>query len=183
MTSARASNVSNRLRCRPSKFSSTSASWAATASESSARTRSTIWLARVLSVGLRSRGSVAGLNGRTITRAGSGRRKNACRFRKVACDTVSSVFRAGGGILGAHGTQCRRFRQAGVDARKLTNLRESKQIAHNRLAAAIFVGAIGGQSIGETAGARIDQRHGQIVAAQEPCESAVGDGFPLGIVI
>ena len=30
------------------------------------RTRSTIWLARVLSVGLRSRGSVAGLNGRTI---------------------------------------------------------------------------------------------------------------------
>ena len=41
---------------------------------SSARTRSTIWFARVLSVGLRSRGSVAGLNGRTITRAGSGRR-------------------------------------------------------------------------------------------------------------
>ena len=42
--------------------------------ESSARTRSTIWFARVLSVGLRSRGSVAGLNGRTMTRAGSGRR-------------------------------------------------------------------------------------------------------------
>ncbi len=41
---------------------------------SSASTRSTIWLARVLSVGLRSRGSVAGLNGRTMTRAGSGRR-------------------------------------------------------------------------------------------------------------
>jgi len=46
----------------------------ATASESRARTRSTIWLARVLSVALRSRGSVSGLNGRTITRAGSGRR-------------------------------------------------------------------------------------------------------------
>ncbi len=29
------------------------------------------WLARVLSVGLRSRGSIAGLNGRTTTRAGS----------------------------------------------------------------------------------------------------------------
>ena len=43
-------------------------------SGSSARTRSTIWLARVLSVGLRSRGSVAGLKGRTMTRVGSGRR-------------------------------------------------------------------------------------------------------------
>ena len=47
---------------------------AAAAGASSASTRSTIWLARVLSVGLRSRGSVAGLNGLTMTRAGSGRR-------------------------------------------------------------------------------------------------------------
>jgi hypothetical protein len=30
------------------------------------------------------------LNGRTITRAGSGRRGSACRFREVACDKVSS---------------------------------------------------------------------------------------------
>ena len=58
----------------PRKFSRTSASWSAAVSGSSARTRSTIWFARVLSVGLRSRGSVAGLNGRTTTRAGSGRR-------------------------------------------------------------------------------------------------------------
>ena len=42
--------------------------------EAAARTRSTIWFARVLSVALRSRGSVAGLKGRTTTRAGSGRR-------------------------------------------------------------------------------------------------------------
>ena len=46
----------------------------AATSGSSASTRSTIWLARVLSVGLRSRGSVAGFNGRTITRAVSGRK-------------------------------------------------------------------------------------------------------------
>src|SRR5260221_8443301 len=34
ISSARDSNVSSRLRCRPWKFSSTSASWLATASES-----------------------------------------------------------------------------------------------------------------------------------------------------
>ena len=54
------------------------------------QTRSTMWFARVLSVGLRSRGSVAGLNGRTITLAGSGRRYRACRFRNWICDKLSS---------------------------------------------------------------------------------------------
>ena len=63
ISSARASKISSRLRWRPWKFSSTSASWLATVAASSASTRSTMWLARVLSVGLRSRGSVAGLNG------------------------------------------------------------------------------------------------------------------------
>ena len=45
----------------------------------------------VLSVGLRSRGSVAGLNGRTTTLAGSGRRKRAWRFRNVTCDKAASA--------------------------------------------------------------------------------------------
>ena len=80
-------------------------------SASSARTRSTIWFARVLSVGLRSRGSVAGLNGRTITRAGSGRRWRACRFRNVACDNATSVglngICSGSGAQGAERRELR----------------------------------------------------------------------------
>ena len=48
---------------------------------SSRRTLPTIWLARVLSVGLRSRGSVAGLKGLTTTLAGSGRRCKIWRFK------------------------------------------------------------------------------------------------------
>jgi hypothetical protein len=39
-----------------------------------------------LSVGLKSRGSVAGLNGRTTTRAGSGRRCKACLLKNVLFD-------------------------------------------------------------------------------------------------
>src|SRR5258708_29864631 len=142
-----------------------------------------MWLARVLSVGLRSRGSVAGLNGRTITRAGSGRRWSACRFRKVACNTVSSARWSGRVKSSAHGAQCGEFCQAGVDARELTNFRKTKEIGYDRFAAAIFVGAIGVQSIAATAGVRIDQRHGEIVAAEKPRENARCHGFPLGIAI
>jgi len=36
-------------------------------------------------VALRSRGSIAGLNARTTTLAGSGRRYRPWRFRNVAC--------------------------------------------------------------------------------------------------
>ena len=39
------------------------------------------------------------------------------------------------------------------------------------------------QSIAATAGLRIDQRHGQIVAAEKPCEGACCVGFPFGIAI
>src|SRR5258708_16014690 len=70
---------------------------------------------------------------------------------------------------------------AGVDARKLPNVGQSKEIAHYRLAAAILVGAIGMQSIAATPSVRIDQRHGQVVAAEEPPESTRGDRLPLGI--
>ena len=80
---------------------------------SSASTRSTMWFARVLSVGLRSRGSVAGLNGRTTTRAGSGRRYRACRFRNVGCDkrNLGSVRMRARGWLMRASTQRRRSRE------------------------------------------------------------------------
>ena len=67
--------------------------------------------------------------------------------------------------------------QADIDARKLTNLRKTKQIGHDRLAAAIFVGAVGMQSIAATAGLGIDERHRQIVAAEKPGEDAVAIVF------
>jgi hypothetical protein len=48
--------------------------------------------ARVLSVGLRSRGSIAGLNGRTTTRAGSGVDEvRACRRTCFASTSLSSL--------------------------------------------------------------------------------------------
>ena len=50
ISAARASNSSNRFLCRPSKFSSTSASKCSPAAASSERTRATTWLARVRSV-------------------------------------------------------------------------------------------------------------------------------------
>ena len=50
------------------------------------------------------------------------------------------------------------FVSAGVDARKLANLGKAEQIGHNRLAAAVLVGAIGMQSIAAAAGLQIDQR-------------------------
>ena len=49
-----------------------------------------MWFARVLSTVLRSLGSVAGLNGRTSTRAGSGRNHRVCRFRNGTCDNEAS---------------------------------------------------------------------------------------------
>jgi len=73
--------------------------------------------------------------------------------------------------------------KADVDARKLANLRETEQIGQDRLGAAIFVGAVGMQSIPATAGLGIDQRDGQVVAAEEPCEGARRHGFPFGIAI
>src|SRR5208282_1211031 len=79
--------------------------------------------------------------------------------------------------------KCGGFRQAGVGARKLTDLRKSKEIGYHRLAAAILVGAIGVQSIAATAGVRIDQRHGQVVAAEKPPEDAHCDGFPLRVTL
>src|ERR1700722_18543675 len=74
ISAARMSKISIRFLCRPSKFSSTSFSCCLAALASSRSTRPTIRLARLLSVGLRSRGSVAGLKGLTRTLAESGRR-------------------------------------------------------------------------------------------------------------
>jgi hypothetical protein len=62
-----------------------------TAAGSSPRTLPRICLARVLSVGLRSLGSIAGLKGRTTTLAGSGRRYKVCRFKSKSWDKGSLI--------------------------------------------------------------------------------------------
>ena len=84
---------------------------------------------------------------------------------------------------GADGTQRRGFCQAGIDARELTNLGKAEKIRQDRLTPAILISTIGVQSIAATAGVRIDQRHGQIVAAEKPAENPRCDGFPLGIAV
>ena len=72
---------------------------------------------------------------------------------------------------------------ADIDARKLTNLGETEEIGHDRLAAAVLVGAVGMQSVAATAGLGIDQRDRQIVAAEKPGENAGGDRLPFGVAI
>ena len=69
------------------------------------------------------------------------------------------------------------------DARKLAHLGKAEQVGDDGLAAAVFVGTIGMQSIAAAAGLQIDQRHRQIVAAEKPGECARGVGFPLGIAV
>ena len=72
---------------------------------------------------------------------------------------------------------------ANIDARKLTNIRKTEQIGHDQLAAAVFVGAIGMQSIAATAGLGIDERYRQIVTAQKPGENIGCDRLPFGVTI
>ena len=70
-----------------------------------------------------------------------------------------------------------------ADARKLTNLRKAEKIGHDGLATAVLVGAIGMQPVAAAAGFEIDQRHRQVIAAEEPGEGARGIGLPLGIAV
>ena len=78
---------------------------------------------------------------------------------------------------GADGAKRHGRCHADIDARKLTNIRETEKIGHDRLAAAVFVGAVGMQSIAATAGLGIDQRERQVVAAEKPRENAVAIAF------
>ena len=73
--------------------------------------------------------------------------------------------------------EVRRFCRVGVDPRQLTNLGKSEKIAYDRLAAAVFVGAIGMQPVAAAPGFQIDQRHGQIIAAEKPGEGAFAMAF------
>src|SRR6266849_4533260 len=102
---------------------------------------------------------------------------------KVACDKVPRLAGVKMSNSNTDGAKRRRLGLAGVDARKLPDLCKTKKIGQDRLTSAIFISTIGMQSIATTAGVRIGQRHGQVVAAEKPGESAAGDGFPLGIAI
>ena len=63
-------------------------------------------------------------------------------------------------------------------ARKLANFREAKQIGHDGFAAPVLVGAVGMQAVAAASRFQIDQRQGQIIAAQKPGECARGIGLP-----
>ena len=68
-----------------------------------------------------------------------------------------------------------------IGARELAHLGKTEKIGHDRLAAAVLIGAIGMQPVAATAGLEVDQRDGQVVAAEEPCEGARRARLPLGI--
>ena len=70
-----------------------------------------------------------------------------------------------------------------IDAGKLPNRGKAQQIAHNRLASAIFVGPVGMQSVPTTAALRIDERHRQVVSAEKPGEDVCCGRFPFGIAV
>ena len=72
---------------------------------------------------------------------------------------------------GADGAKRHCRYQADIDAGKLTNIRKTEQIGYDRLAAAVFVGAVGMQPIPATAGLGIDERNRQIIAAEKPGEN------------
>ena len=84
---------------------------------------------------------------------------------------------------GADGAKRHRGCHADIDARKLTNIGKTEQIGHDQLAAAVFVGAVGMQSIAATAGLGIDQRDRQIVAAEKPGENVGCDRLPFGVAL
>ena len=108
--------------------------------------------------GLRSRGSVAGLNGRTITRAGSGRRWRACRFRNVVCDKVRSLRCESIGDIRRSQRAAANFARLSPRRCDLTNFRKAEQIGDDRLPAPVFVGAVGMQAVAAAAGFQVDQR-------------------------
>src|SRR6185312_10363772 len=100
-------------------------------------------------------------------------------WRATACPRlVGTGIKSGANGVNRHGT-C----QADIDASLLTNLGKTQQIAHNRLASPIFVGAIGMQSVPATAGRDVDERERKVVAAEKPGEDVGCDGLPCGIAV
>src|SRR5581483_9911193 len=114
--------------------------WVAVACASSASTRSTIWLARDLSVGLRSRGSVAGLNWRTTTLAGFGCRDVPCRCRSWVSDKTFSLGSMWGS--GAQFPDVPRGHTLTIRACELPHLRKREKVGHGRFTASVFVRAV-----------------------------------------
>src|SRR4051795_6279258 len=64
---------------------------------------------------------------------------------------------------------------------KLANLREPKQVGHDRFATLVFIGTVRMQAVAAASGVEIDQRQGEIVAAEKPGESACRIGLPFGV--
>src|ERR1700726_1119918 len=94
--------------------------------------------------------------------AGSG------RWLVTRCPRLAGV---GGEISGTDGGKYWRSCRTDVDACKLANLGKTEKIGHHRLAATIFIGAVGMQSVTAASGVGIDQPPGKIIAAEKPGEN------------
>src|SRR6185437_15544956 len=68
-------------------------------------------------------------------------------------------------------------------AAELPHFHLTQQVRHGRFGATVLVGAVGVQSIAAAAGFRVDQRQGQIIAAEEPCERCCCMRPPRGITV
>ena len=174
ISAARASKISRRFRWRPSKFSSTSLSCCEAALASSRRTLPTIWLARILSVGLRSLGSVAGLKGLTTILAGSGRRYKIWRCKNR--DGYNPAPWGGSRCDRANGAACRLnmgFRSARRGSTlELPHLHKTEKIRKCRFCTLVLIGPIRVESVRTAARIGIDQCRVQVVSAQKPAQRA-----------
>src|SRR6185312_5611689 len=97
-----------------------------------------MWLALVLSVGLRSLGSVAGLKGLTTTLAGSGRRCKARRFKNRDWDKMApcGCSRCDRAIIAAeHQFGCGSLSVRRRSSLELAYLHKRKKIRQRRLCA------------------------------------------------
>src|SRR5687767_14224578 len=104
-----------------------------------------MWLALVLSVGLRSLSSVAGLKGRTTTLTGSGRRCKVCRFKNWDWDKMApwGCSRCDRAIVAAeHQFGCGFLSVHGGSSLELAYLHKRKKIRQRRLCAFVLIGSI-----------------------------------------
>src|SRR5580704_9510015 len=111
-----------------------------------------MWLARLRSVELKSRGSLAGLNGRTTTRAASGRRWNACRLKNVFCVKVPQPLPRLGANCGHDAGRGASSTWADRVPIQRADLGQSEQIGDHRLPAPVLVGPTGMQAVAAASG-------------------------------
>jgi len=74
-------------------------------------------------------------------------------------------------------------RAAFTEAGDFPDLAEAEQVRHNRLPATIFIGTVRVQAVPTAPGLQIDQRHREVIAAQEPREHTRSFGLPFEILV